>query len=175
MERGHTCEAARPGAQYIYHPSYFRKPQGPEGECYLKGMIQWLTQVAEGNYMTILLELQEVLGKLTLSLRKLPDCVPYPPLLPLLHENYPLCKDWVLWSGCKWPTPAPFPSPKFHQNLQAHLIDPVLCTHGAAPELLERIEIDNPLYPSVPRSVRWTRAESPEERRRELVFLSSHY
>ena len=165
MERGHAREAARPGARYIYHPSYFRKPQGPEGERYLEGMIRWLTQVAEGNYMTILLELQEVLGKPTLSLRKLPDRAPYPPLLPLLHENYPLCKEWALWSGCEWPTPAPFPSPKFRQNLQARLIDPVLRTHGAAPGLLERIEIDDPLYPSVPRSVRRTRAESPEERR----------
>ena len=90
MERGHAREATRPGARYIYHPSYFQKPQGPEGERYLEGMIWWLMQVAEGNYMTILPELQEVLGKPTLSLRKLPDHAPYPPLLPQLHENYPL-------------------------------------------------------------------------------------
>ena len=51
MERGHTHEARRLGPQYVNHPSYFRKPQGPEGKCYIKGTIWWLTQVAKGNYM----------------------------------------------------------------------------------------------------------------------------
>jgi hypothetical protein len=165
MEKGHAAEATRPGPRHVYHPSYFRKPQGPEGERYLEGMIRWLTQVTDGNYMTVLLELQEVLGKPTLSLEKLPERTPYPPLLPILHENYSLCEDWALWSGCEWRRPPPFPTPEFRQNLRTRLIDPAMRTHGAAPELLERMAVDDPLYPSVPRSERRARARSPEERR----------
>jgi hypothetical protein len=145
------ASALLPGPLYRYHEAYYRKPQGPPDELYLEGIIRWITSVQEGNYMTNLLEIQEVLGKNTLPLTRRDE---FPPMLPLLHENYPLCRKWAEDAGHTWREPGPVPRPPAPSSLQARLIDPDTRTYGAAPALYERMSGLDPLYPSVPRSAR---------------------
>lgn len=164
MIKDHPGGAAAPGLRFRHHEAYYRRPKGPEHEYYLEGLIRWLTGVQEGNYMSILLELQEVLGKNTLSLNKLARGEGSPPLLPLLYENYPACRRWSEDSGRPWQEPPPVPQPPVLGSLQARLIDPNSRTYGAAPALYERIGGLEPLYPSAPLS---TRLQDPEPPRHE--------
>ncbi|KAF9517550.1 hypothetical protein BS47DRAFT_1359580 [Hydnum rufescens UP504] len=152
------------GPYYVHHPSYFRRPQGPQGENYLEGLIRWLTQVQEGNYLPVLMELQAILGEATLPLTKIVPQGPVTPPPAFLHQNYPTCRDWMIQCSLQWLKPEPFPELVAKRALLARLIDPAVQTHGAPPALLERLDKTDTLYPSIPRSARRPHSSSPEER-----------
>src|ERR1700720_3244248 len=95
MQKGHPHEMRCMGPYYRHHPAYFCKARGPPGEVYLEGLLCWLSQVHEGNYLPVLKKLQECLREATLPLTKWANHEYLPPPPTFLHQNYPMCHEWM--------------------------------------------------------------------------------
>jgi hypothetical protein len=160
LERGHPKDTKETGPFYRWHKSYLRKFQGFPGDNFLVHGLRWLQQ-AEGLGITrAFLELQEVLGKETLSSELLPNLGVMAPPLPLFHANYDLAEALAREGQFTWQAPPRFPLLNHPEALQTRLFDPSQRSYGAYPELLGRIEGGTP----DPSSSRRYRSESPEER-----------
>jgi hypothetical protein len=153
MSPGHATQAPGPGPFYRSFKSNFREPTGDEHETYAQRMVRWLSSTRDWHQLTVLKEMQAVLGEETISLQPLADRFQFDPPLPIFHQNYATCKDWAREEGGDWIEPPAFPALEPTLPLAERLVNPQVRSHGEPPSLLPRLS-DDILYPSRRRETR---------------------